>query len=89
MKKETTLKGAPRNRITAIKAWTQCWTKSLKQEQIQHWMERIPRHIQEIIALDGGNEYREGRDNGVIRPYNSEDRRSRYRKDIIDHSDVG
>ena len=35
--------------------------------------------------MDGGNKYREGRDNGVIRPYNSEDRRSRYRKDIIDN----
>ena len=89
MKKQTTRKGAPRNCITAIKAWPQCWTKSLKQEQIQHWIERIPRHIHEIIALDGGNEYREGRDNGVIRPYNSEDRRSRYRKHIIDNSDVG
>jgi hypothetical protein len=26
----------------------------------QAWIERIPRHIQEIIRLEGGNEYREG-----------------------------
>ena len=89
MKRQTTRKGAPRNRITAIKAWTRCWTKTLKQKKIQQWIERIPRHIEEVIALNGGNEYREGRDNGVVRPYNSEDRRIRYRKDIIsDSSDV-
>ena len=32
MKRQTTRKGAPRNRITAIKAWTRCWTKTLKQK---------------------------------------------------------
>ena len=89
MKRQTTRKGAPRNRITAIKAWTRCWTKTLKQKQIQQWIERIPRHIEEVIALNGVNEYREGRDNGVVRPYNSEDHRIRYRIDIIsDSSDV-
>ena len=82
MKRQTTRKGALRNRITAAKASTQCWIKDLKQEQIQHWIERIPRHIEKVIALNGGNEYREGRDNGVIRPYNSEDRRIRYRKNM-------
>jgi transposase len=78
MKRTITRKGAPRNRAAAIKAWTECWTKQLKQERIQHWIERIPRHIQQIIELDGGNEYREGREDGVIRPYDSDDRRTRY-----------
>ena len=32
MKRQTTRKGAPRNSITAIKAWTRCWTKTLKQK---------------------------------------------------------
>jgi len=33
----------------------------LKQEQIQAWIERIPWHIEQIIAYGGGNEYKEGR----------------------------
>jgi len=31
------------------------------QEKIQAWIERIVIHIQEVIRLDGGNEYQEGR----------------------------
>ena len=31
------------------------------QERIQRWIERIVEHIQEVILLDGGNEYSEGR----------------------------
>jgi hypothetical protein len=27
---------------------------------IQRWIERIPYHIQEIIRLKGGNDYKEG-----------------------------
>ena len=27
---------------------------------IQRWIERIPRHIQEVIRLEGANGYREG-----------------------------
>ena len=33
-----------------------------------------------MIFLDGGNEYREGREIGVVRPYNKEDRRVRYHR---------
>ena len=39
--------------------WEECWEK-LEQERIQHWIERIVRHIQEVIRLEGGNEYKEG-----------------------------
>ena len=42
------------------KAWLQAWA-DLPQAKIQSWIERIPRHIQEIIHLKGGNEYPEGR----------------------------
>ena len=28
---------------------------------IQAWIERIPWHIEQIIELEGGNEYKEGR----------------------------
>jgi len=42
------------------KAWKQAWS-DLPQSQIQAWIERIPRHIEEIIRLKRGNEYPEGR----------------------------
>jgi hypothetical protein len=60
MKKTTTARGAPKTRVAAEKAWVQAWS-ALPQSQIQAWIERIPRHIQEIIRLKGGNEYPEGR----------------------------
>jgi len=33
----------------------------MPQKQIQEWIERIPRHIQEVIRLKGSNDYKEGR----------------------------
>jgi ferric-dicitrate binding protein FerR (iron transport regulator) len=61
MKRQTTKKGAPRSRVEATKAWQKSWN-DLDQTRIQAWIERIPRHIQEVIRLEGGNEYREGRE---------------------------
>ena len=66
MKRRTTKKGAPKNRQEAIQAWNAAWDE-LPQEAIQRWIERIPRHVQEVIKLEGGNEYKEGR--GAL-PYN-------------------
>ena len=60
MKRLTTKKGAPKNRQEAISAWNAAWA-TLPQEAIQSWIERIPRHVEEIIKLEGGNEYKEGR----------------------------
>jgi transposase len=60
MKRRTTRKGAPKNRQEAVRAWKQAWDE-LDQRQIQAWIERIPVHIQQIIELQGGNEYKEGR----------------------------
>jgi hypothetical protein len=60
MKRQTTKKGAPTSRQEAIQAWQKAW-KDLSQEQIQAWIERMPRHIEEVIRLEGGNEYKEGR----------------------------
>jgi hypothetical protein len=62
MKRNTTKKGAPSNRADAIRKWEACWNELLPQEKIQAWIERIPRHIKEIIRLEGGNEYKEGRE---------------------------
>jgi hypothetical protein len=42
-------------------AWIKAW-KELPQTQIQAWIERIMRHVQEVIRLEGGNEYAEGRE---------------------------
>ena len=66
MKRRTTRKGAPKSRAKAIQAWEQCWTE-LPQDKIQALIERIPIHIQKIIELKGGNEYKEGRDAGRFR----------------------
>lgn len=60
LKRETTKKGAPKNRSEAQQAWQKAWYE-IPQEKIQAWIERIPYHIQRIIALGGGNEYQEGR----------------------------
>jgi transposase len=40
--------------------WRACWN-DLDQDQIRSWIDRIPRHIEQIIKLEGGNDYREGR----------------------------
>ena len=32
----------------------------MSQEQIQQWISVIPYHIQEVIRLEGSNEYKEG-----------------------------
>jgi transposase len=64
LKRYTTKKGAPKNRADAIKAWEKGW-EELPQEAIQRWIERIPYHIQQIIQLEGGNEYKEGREKTV------------------------
>lgn len=60
MKRRTTSKGAPTTRKAATELWLHWW-RELPQENIQAWIERIPHHIQEIIRLEGGNEYKEGR----------------------------
>jgi hypothetical protein len=46
--------GCTKTRLEAFSAWRTAW-QDLPQERIQHWIERIPRHIQEIIRLEGGN----------------------------------
>lgn len=59
MKRETTRKGAPTSRKIAEQLWTRCWN-DMSQARIRRWIERIPYHIQEIIRLKGGNDYKEG-----------------------------
>lgn len=60
LKRQTTRKGAPESAIAMEKAWLTAWDE-LEIERVQKWVERIPRHIQKILELHGGNEYVEGR----------------------------
>jgi len=59
MKRRTTAQGAPTSGLAMTTAWKKAWN-DLPQEQIQQWIAAIPHHIQEIIRLEGGNEYKEG-----------------------------
>ena len=81
MKRWSTRKGCPRTRKILTKVWERTWTEDLDQRRIQGWIERMPRHIDKVIELRGGNEYREGKDENEwsdVRPYNSEERQQRY-----------
>jgi len=60
LKRATTKKGAPKSRAQAIEVWEKQWA-DLPQEKMQAWIERIIFHVQEVIRLEGGNEYKEGR----------------------------
>ena len=59
MKRRTTFSGQAKTKQAFKKVWLQAW-KELSQDKIRQWIEAIPEHIQEIIRLEGGNEYREG-----------------------------
>jgi len=59
MKRVTTRKGAPKTRKEAEQVWKNTW-KDLEQWRIQAWIQRIKRHVDEIIDNDGDNSYREG-----------------------------
>jgi hypothetical protein len=60
MKRKTTEKGLITSKAKLKEEWIKCW-EEMPQERIQAWIERIKIHIQEVIRLDGGNEYKEGR----------------------------
>ena len=59
MKRETTKKGAITSNEKLKAAWIKCWNE-MPQELIQAWIDRIPAHIEEIIACEGNNLYKEG-----------------------------
>ena len=60
IKRVTTKKGAPQLRAEVERVWQKAWDE-LEQWRIEAWIERIIRHIQEIILVEGGNQYREGK----------------------------
>jgi transposase len=63
MKKETTRQGPTSDRKKLRARWEKCWS-DIPQSKIQEWITAIPVHVKEIIRLDGGNEYKEGRNKG-------------------------
>jgi transposase len=63
MKRETTKNGPLKGKEAHRAAWVKCW-KEMPQTMIQAWIERIIVHIQDVIRLEGGNEYKEGRNKG-------------------------
>lgn len=71
MKRDITKKGALHTEAALKEAWIKSW-EELPQETIQAWIKRIEKHIKEVIRLEGGNEYKEGRKKGKekVRVYN-------------------
>lgn len=59
LKRKTTRKRAPQTTSEAKDVWEKARAE-LEQAKIQAWIRRIVRHIQEVIRLEEGNEYREG-----------------------------
>lgn len=60
MKRVTTARGCPQTRKEMEQRWKRAWDE-LPQETLQMWIEGIYNNIKEVLRLDGGNEYREGR----------------------------
>ena len=60
LKRATTKYGCPSNKAEAKEAWLKAW-QDLEQWRIQKWIERILNNVQEVIRLEGGNEYKEGK----------------------------
>ena len=66
MKRETTKHGGFTSKAKMKAAWLKCW-KEMPQEKIQAWINRIYDHVQEVLRLKGGNNYKEGRKQGEER----------------------
>jgi hypothetical protein len=60
IKRYTTKHSPITSRAELKQAWIKYW-QDIPQECIQAWIERIIVHIKDVIRLEGGNEYKEGR----------------------------
>jgi hypothetical protein len=60
MKRETTKPGPASSMKKLTKYWVDCWD-NMDQARIKAWIERLPIHIQEVLRLEGGNEYKESK----------------------------
>ena len=66
IKRKTTEKGCPTGKKQMKAKWINCWDE-MPQSKIQDWVERIYKYVQEVILLEGGNEYKEGRCKGQLK----------------------
>jgi hypothetical protein len=66
IKRKTTEKGCPTGKKQIKQDWITCW-EEMPQSKIQDWIERIKRHVDEVILLEGGNQYKEGRCKGKLK----------------------
>ena len=81
IKRQTTCKGYPRTRKILTKVQERIWVEELSQKRIQAQIERLPRHIEKVLELRGGNKYREGKDEDGwtnIRPYKPVEHQQNY-----------
>jgi hypothetical protein len=60
LKRTTTARGATTDPKEMERRWLKGWN-DIPQAQIQVWIEGIMHNIQEVIRLEGGNKYKEGR----------------------------
>ncbi len=63
MKRKTTENGGFTGKKQMVTAWTKCQGE-MPQEVIQAWIERTMDYVQQVIRLEGDNEYKEGRKKG-------------------------
>ena len=61
------MRGSARSRKEQERRWKRAW-RELPQERIQMWIEGVYNNVQEVLRLQGGNEYKEGRA-ATIRQY--------------------
>ena len=67
MKRETTKHGAASSEKQRRQDWIDCWAK-MPQKKIREWIEAIPVYIKEVIKVNRGNKYKEGRGNQKRNP---------------------
>ena len=60
MKRETTKKEGGTSKKQMKIDWINCWD-NMPAEKRHAWVERVYYHVKEVIRLEGGNEYKEGR----------------------------
>lgn len=65
LKQKTTSKGASRYCLLMEFKWQDKWLE-LEQRRIQAWIERILHHLEQVRLLQGGNEYKEGRNHALV-----------------------
>ena len=77
LKVVTSKYGAPTTKEDAAKRWIEAW-QQLSIQRIRVWIRRIMHHIQEVIRLEGNNNYIEStrkyyKSKGISPPWETSD----------------